>query len=323
MKTIHRNLILFALWLLPSMSVSAQESQRSQHMVLNGGVQLEAELVWPGGGQELKGAVVFATGSSGRSFRDYPPGVREQLIESIYLPRDIAVFYVNKRGAGESSGNWKWGSIERRADDLLAAVDYLRQQPDIDPEAIGLIGHSQGGWVVQLAGSRDPRLAHVVSLAGPTVSVREQDLRRTEISLQCQGLSDGEVAQGVEQRDRAIQRMIFIGGWFPFFQLRLMHNIMPYDPRGALQELTVPTLLAYGELDEQAPPGDSQQRLNEIFPTGVPDNITFYETPSGDHYLRVRDTHCPDEEFLERPFSEEFRTFLGQWLDAVLADPSG
>ena len=320
---IQRFLFALLVFLAPTSAVVAQESERSQHTVPIGRIQLEAELVWPQGGQDVKGAVVFATGSGGRSFRDYPPGVREQLIESIYLPRDIAVFYVNKRGAGESTGDWRLGSIERRAEDILAAVEYLRQMPEIDPDGIGLIGHSQGGWVVQLAGSQDPRLAHVVSLAGPTVSVREQDLRRTEISLECEGIVGEELEQGLAQRDRAHRMMIFFGGWFPFFQLRLMHNILPYDPAEALQATTVPTLLAYGELDEQAPPEHSRDRLTEIFPEGVPENITFYAAPQGDHYLRVRDSHCPDTEFIERPFSQEFREFLGNWLDSIASRPVG
>ena len=75
----------------------------------------------------------------------FTPGFTEQLIESLYLPRDMAILYFNKRGIGESTGNWKWGSIERRADDLLAAVEYLRAMPEIDPDAVGIIGHSQGG----------------------------------------------------------------------------------------------------------------------------------------------------------------------------------
>lgn len=319
----RRFILLLITILLPFSAVRAQSEPPSQHTIPVGRVQLEAELLMPAGGSPEKGAVVFATGSSGRSFRDYPAGVREQLIESIYLPRDIAIFYVNKRGAGESTGNWQFGSIERRADDLLAAVEYLRGLPGIDPERVGLIGHSQGGWVVQLAGSMDARLAHVVSLAGPTVSVREQDLRRTEISLECEGLAGDELEQAVAKRDRAHRLMIFFGGWFPFFQLRLMHNILPYDPRQALQTTTVPTLLAYGSSDEQAPAADSRARLDEIFPQGDPENITFYETPNGDHYFRERDSHCPDPEFIERPFSQEFRTFLGSWLDEVLAAQAG
>ena len=163
--------IQLVLLVLAVLSLSARSVERTAHTVTSARVRLEAELVMPAGGEDVKGAVVFSVGSGGGNFRDYIPGFEERLIDSIYLPRDIAVFYFNKRGVGKSTGNWKWGSIEQQAEDTLAAVEYLRSLPEIDPDNIGLLGHSQGGWVVQLAGSLDPRIAHVVSLAGPAVTV--------------------------------------------------------------------------------------------------------------------------------------------------------
>lgn len=317
-------LILLLLVVLAGLPLAAQSAERIAHTITTGGMRLEAELVMPAGGAEVKGAVAFSVGSGAGSFRDYIPGLTERLIESIYLPRDVAVFYFNKRGVGESTGNWKWGSIEQQADDLLAAVDYLRALPEIDPDAVGIIGHSQGGWVVQLAGSLDPRIAHVVSLAGPAVPVIEHDLRRVEIDLQCDGCSDREVTRGVARRARSLRAKIFVGSWFPFFELRLTRNLFRYDPAEALKNLSQPTLLAYGELDYLAPAADSRRRLDELFPGGDPANLTFYATDSGDHFFRIAESICPDwvtpdGEWIDIPYSEEFRSYLGSWLDTVLA----
>ena len=295
---------------------TAQERSRTEIMIQNGRAGLDSQLVTPAGGEAVKGAVVFVMGSGGGNVRDYVPGYKEQLVESIFLPRDIAILYVNKRGAGDSSGSWKWGSIERRTDDILAAVNYLRTLPEIDPDAIGVIGHSQGGWVVQLAGSLDPRIAFVVSLAGPTVTVAEQDLARVELGLRCEGYTDDDLARELAKRDRAHQRMIAVGGWFPFFELRYMHNILPYDPADALRGLSQPTLLAFGELDSMVPPEQNSERFNEIFPTGAPKNITWFTTPRSDHMFRITDTVCFDYyASIDNPYSEEFRAVLTGWVD--------
>ena len=143
--------------------------------IASGNARLEYELVVPTGGAELKPAIAFAVGSNVDGYQNYTPGFREELLESIFLPRDYAILYFNKRGVGDSTGNWRWGSIEEQADDIVAAVDHLRSTPGIDPDRIGIVGHSQGGWVVQLAGSLDPKIDFVISLAGPAVSVREQE----------------------------------------------------------------------------------------------------------------------------------------------------
>jgi len=302
--------------------LSAQAPYRESHTVRNGKIKLEAELVIPTGGEEKKGAVVFVTGFSAAHFREYTPGFTEKLIEDIFGPRDIAVFYYNKRGVGASSGNWKRSSIETRAEDTLAAVNYLRYIPQIDPDRIGLAGHSQGGWVVQLAGYLDPSIAFIVSFAGPTVTVREQDLKSVEISLCCDGYEGEELEKKLKQRARAQNRMIFFGKFIPFFELRLMSNILPYDPAEVIAGLTQPTRLAFSELDSMVPPDQNRARFDEIFPQGPPANMTFHVSSSTDHMFRMTDTICFDyEASIGNPYSEEFRLFLGKWLDnSVLVD---
>jgi len=287
-------------------------------VIENGRAQLESELVMPEGGRELKPAVVFAVGSGTGHFRDYVEGFTETLLEGIFLPRDIAVLYINKRGVGDSSGNWRWGSIERQADDILAAVDYLRTAPGIDPDQIGVVGHSQGGWVVQLAGSLDERVAFVLSLAGPTVAVTEQDVHRVTNDLQCEGVTGEELERELDRLRRKHDRNISVGRWFPFFELRYASNIYQYDPRSAIANLTQPTLLAFGGLDNMVPPAPNLERLEDIFPAGVPSYITTHVADATDHMFRITDTICFDYEgSIGNPYSEPFVAYVESWVDGL------
>lgn len=49
--------------------------------------------------------------------------------------------------------------------DVMQAVSYLRQRPDVDPDRIAILGYSMGSFVSAIAGAVDPRI-HAVVLSG-------------------------------------------------------------------------------------------------------------------------------------------------------------
>jgi dienelactone hydrolase len=50
--------------------------------------------------------------------------------------------------------------------DVTRAVDYLQQRPEVDPARIGLMGHSQGGFLTNMALGLEPRYAAGVGSCG-------------------------------------------------------------------------------------------------------------------------------------------------------------
>lgn len=310
-------LAIFLLTIGIGVSIGAVETNRTDLTIPVDGAQIEAQLIRPAGTEGLLGAVVFAGGSGSGDFDDYAGGLNRKLVEDIFLPRGYAVLYYNKRGIGESTGNWRWGSIERRAEDTLELVEYLRALPDINPDKIGLIGHSQGGWVVLHAAGLDPSLAFAITLAGPTVSVREQDSKREEIAMRCEGFSDEKIEKGLEKLDRSHDLKINVGRWFPFFALRLSSNIYPYDPSQSLLSMSIPTLMAFAEYDSMVPPEQNRLRLEEIFSDGVPENFTWYVEDDSDHLFRTTDSVCFDYyKSLESPFSPDIQGAIAGWIDS-------
>jgi dienelactone hydrolase len=54
--------------------------------------------------------------------------------------------------------------------DIGAALAHLRGRPELDPARVGLLGHSEGGYLAPLAAQRLPgTVAFAVLLAGPAV----------------------------------------------------------------------------------------------------------------------------------------------------------
>jgi hypothetical protein len=74
--------------------------------------------------------------------------------------------------------NAQWGTIAAWAWGIQRVVDYLRTDDRVDPDGIGVIGHSRRGKTALLAGATDERIALVVphqSGTGGTTLSREND----------------------------------------------------------------------------------------------------------------------------------------------------
>jgi dienelactone hydrolase len=83
------------------------------------------------------------------------------------------VLLFDRRGEGDSEGEsnlFGWGGTK----DIDAAVDFLEQRPDVDPDRIGGIGLSVGGELMLQAAAESDRLDAVVSEGAGTRSLGEE-----------------------------------------------------------------------------------------------------------------------------------------------------
>lgn len=75
-----------------------------------------------------------------------------------------SLLLVDARCHGRSDDD-SFASLPRFAEDIEAALVWLAGRPEVDPLAIGVIGHSVGAGAALLAASRQPSIRAVVSLA--------------------------------------------------------------------------------------------------------------------------------------------------------------
>src|SRR5262249_4048650 len=71
-----------------------------------------------------------------------------------FAQHGIASLAFDKRGTGESTGDWQQSDFDDLADDVLAGVRLLRRDRRIRADKVGLWGISQAGWVMALAAAR-------------------------------------------------------------------------------------------------------------------------------------------------------------------------
>jgi len=93
-----------------------------------------------------------------------------EVIADYLTRRGMAVLRVDKRGVAESQGDYTKSNIRDFTSDALAGVKFLAGLPRIDPQRIGLVGHSEGGMVAPIAATESTDVSFAVLLAGPAMS---------------------------------------------------------------------------------------------------------------------------------------------------------
>jgi uncharacterized protein len=162
----------------------------------------------------------------------------------LLAPNGIAVLMFDKRGTGQSEG--KFGmDFTQLAGDVAAAVDWLRQQPEIDSDRIGLAGYSQGGWIAPLAASKSKAVKFVLVGYGMVDSPAEEDRKEMLRLLRDKGFGPAEAAKAEEMAQAAGQviRTGFDGGWDRVDELKKQYKGEPWVD--VLGDYTVGSLMRY------------------------------------------------------------------------------
>ena len=74
----------------------------------------------------------------------------------------LASFRYDKRGVGESPGDWRAAGLHDNVDDLGPARDALAARSEIDPGRVLLAGHSEGAILAAALAARGVPTAGVI-----------------------------------------------------------------------------------------------------------------------------------------------------------------
>lgn len=74
----------------------------------------------------------------------------------IWAEAGVACLAIDFRGSGESEGKFEDTTVFTQVDDAMAAIDFLRNQEDLNQEAISVVGVSLGGAVATAVAARAP-----------------------------------------------------------------------------------------------------------------------------------------------------------------------
>lgn len=154
------------------------------------GVTLAGTLTLPNAHSPFPTVVLIA--GMGPNDRDYTMmGHKMFLIIADYLTRHgFAVLRYDKRGVGKSTGEFTLALTSQDfAEDVIAGINYLKTRKDINPNRIGLLGHSEGGMIASMVAAKSNHAAFVVSLAGACLTSPESIIKHNTLQLQADGAS--------------------------------------------------------------------------------------------------------------------------------------
>ncbi len=261
------------------------EPQTLEVEVPAGGLALAGTLYLPEGDAPAPG-VVLIHGSGPINRASEVPGqlnmtfgfdiaVFEQIAEALQ-DAGIAVLTYDKRTCGRfnrcADNDHPFPpdelTIDTFIDDAASAVGYLRGRPEVDPDAITVVGHSQGAQFITVMLEADPQLASGVMIAAPyrpIDEIFEFQLESTIDLLVDLGIPEEQAAASpalellVEIVDGLVairaggnERVAGLTGAFWRSWLDLHERAL-----SAAFRITQPLLVLSGELDWNVPPAEA------------------------------------------------------------------
>jgi uncharacterized protein len=176
--------------------------------------------------------------------------------------KGFVVLRYDKRAVGQSGGRSERATLNDYADDLLAAVKWLRKRDDVDDNRMTVAGHSEGGAVAMIAAKKEEDdIDALVLIAAPGTRGSELILEQQRHMLDLLKTSEQERKEKIDVQQR-IQTAVLTGvGWeglpaeyraaadSPWFK-----SLLEFDPARAMKDVGQPILIVQGDLDKQVAP---------------------------------------------------------------------
>ena len=164
---------LLLLVVLPAIACTQRGTTPAERLSEKYGVREEA-VRFASGKVNLAGTLVLPEGPGAHPavvlFHGSGAQTRNLFAARWFASQGLAALAYDKRGVGESTGDFRAIPFMELCDDGLAALRSLKSRKEIDAKQIGVWGLSQGGWLGPLAASRSAEVAFVIAVSGPGVS---------------------------------------------------------------------------------------------------------------------------------------------------------
>ena len=297
-------------------------------------------------------AVLLITGSGPQDRNETIYGHYPFMVLADYLTRQgIAVLRVDDRGVGESTGDFSRATSEDFASDVLVGIEYLKTRKEINPEQIGLIGHSEGGLIAPMVAIKSPDVAFIILMAGTGLTGEEILYLQGALISRAMGISEEDITKNRQFNEKIFSlirqekdvkiieeklRQMFMADWTElneeeknkigdpevFLEAQLQSLLSPwfrffltYDPKPTLSKVKCSVLAINGEKDLQVPPKENLSAIEAALKTGGNQNYTIKEIPNLNHLFQTAQTGVPTEYAkIEETISPVALKIMGDWI---------
>lgn len=311
------------------------------------GVILSGTLTYPEKGENFP-AVVLVSGSGPQNRDEEILGHKPFLVISDYLTRNgIAVLRYDDRGTNASTGDYAKATTQDNADDALAAISFLKTQKQINPERLGIIGHSEGGIVAPMCAAKSKDIAFIVMLAGPGLSGDKILLLQTELIGKAENMNTDTLKSEIDLAGKIydiikkkkddkkasakirelmlesvpdtlkndIKTKIQIGQQIASLTSPWMRFFITFDPQSCLKKTKCPVLALVGEKDLQVPAEQNIIAIEKALTKAKNKDFTVKKMPGLNHLFQHCTTGSPTEYAnIEETFSPEVLEIMTDWI---------
>ena len=264
-------------------------------------------------------AVLLITGSGPQDRDESLLGHKPFLVLSDYLTRHgIAVLRADDRGVGKSTGVFASATTADFATDAEAGVAFLKTRSEVNPQKIGLIGHSEGAVIAPMVAARNKDVAFIVMMAGTGVAGDQVLPAQSEAIEVASGKDPAQAAKSAakekeilalvetEKDDAVLEKELQekMKGEVPDAQIGMQikqltspwfRYFLTYDPATALRKVTCPVLALNGSLDKQVIASQNLPAIRQALEQAGNKHVEIDELPGLNHLFQTAKTGSPAE----------------------------
>ncbi len=245
--------------------------------------------------------------------------------------QNIACFRYDKRGIGQSGGDYYSAGHSDLVDDAAAITRHFSDNPDVSQ--IYLLGHSEGTIIAPQVAQTLPvdGLILLAPFVTPLAEILEMQGAKMQASIDSdKGVSgwfmrlltrafggvqavNARLIKRVQNTDKPVIRQ-----YFRKVEARWIREMLSLDPASTFKGITCPVLVLVARNDVQCPPEDGA-KIAEI----IGQNATLLAIPNLSHILRIETEETGFSgysEQLKRPIAKEVLLAAGQWLGRQARD---
>jgi pimeloyl-ACP methyl ester carboxylesterase len=264
-----------------------------------------------------------------------------------FVRQGFAVLSYDKRGSGDSEDELRKATFPDLINDGVAAVSFLRSQPDIIPDQIGLFGVSESGWFTPEIAATDGEVAFIINRVGPPLPLATTALFEVKMEALNSGISEADtedvlqlitriwqfyidaaadesVANGperaminasiAEMQDRpGVKDFLGVLPEYNAEEYKVRASKYAYDPYPFLTQIDIPMLYILAGQDVNVPFEPSVALLEELRQE-LDKDITIQAYPEADHYLYKWDIFP-----LEGLYVSGYLDLIESWATAQIA----
>jgi hypothetical protein len=305
-------------------------------------IKLLGTLTLPNPVEKPVPVVLFIHGSGPQDRNESPMRLFNTLARQLAL-KSVASLRYDKRGIGQSRGDFLKASFTDLVNDAKAALQFLNTFKEINTKKLFPVGHSEGGYIVAELAAAELVSGGIVSLAGPAQSLDAIYLWQIEAINRASGANESIVQASLNFNRAFIAFAKQSQGEWENYTLQQLQSFMPgitqqvFDSlrqsgalawwrehfnRNALDVLKrvkTPTLVLQGNKDLQVPWDEAVLWAQELNKAGNTDT-QVHMLADLNHILR-RDLNEPDLPARYRfadPIDPRIFSLLQDWVAQIV-----